>query len=177
MHDRCSTANASSELTANEERVTEKDIRRYWEKVSRAAPEECWEWEAYRDKDGYGRFRLNGKKWQAHRVAVLLDGRNPEGKVVMHTCDNPGCVNPSHLVVGTQQENIRDALRKGRLDNRGVRNGRSKLDPEKVRRIRASDRPSRALARRYEVDPKTIRDIRANKLWKHVEEGDVGSTS
>lgn len=147
---------------AEEPPLAEKDTERFFVKVDRTDPEGCWLWQAATDRDGYGLFKLAGRKWRAHRVAALLDGRDPRGKVVRHTCDNPSCVNPAHLKVGTQKENMRDRTRRGR-------NGQAKLDPEQVRRIRASDRPSKALARKYDVSASNIREIRTGRSWKHVE--------
>lgn len=74
----------------------------------------CWEFQSYADRDGYRFFTIDGKEWKAHRLAVVLDGRDPSGKVVMHHCDNPSCVNPAHLSVATQKENALDCVNKGR---------------------------------------------------------------
>lgn len=75
----------------------------------------CWDWKKGKTRKGYGRIKVGGTTVAAHRaMATALWGSVPDGLVVMHTCDNPGCVNPSHLRVGTQSENILDAFRKGR---------------------------------------------------------------
>jgi HNH endonuclease len=74
----------------------------------------CHEFQSYADRDGYRFFQFEGKEWKAHRLAVVFDGRDPAGKVVMHHCDNPACVNPKHLSVATQQENNLDKILKGR---------------------------------------------------------------
>jgi hypothetical protein len=76
----------------------------------------CWEWQRYR-LSGYGRITVDGRMQNAHRVSYeLFIGRIPEGLVVCHHCDNPPCVNPEHLFVGTWQDNTRDAVAKGRLN-------------------------------------------------------------
>jgi hypothetical protein len=76
----------------------------------------CHLWTAQLDKDGYGQFSIRGvNKFQAHRLAYeFFVGPIPTGKIVMHTCDRPRCVNPDHLRVGTQADNMRDKMQKGR---------------------------------------------------------------
>lgn len=82
-------------------------------------PEACWEWKGKRQLNGYGSMTYKTKQLLAHRVAyTLYKGPIPDGLFVLHACDNPPCVNPAHLLVGTHQENIEDARRKGRLKRR-----------------------------------------------------------
>ena len=76
---------------------------------------ECWEWGGSRTSLGYGRVRLSA----AHRIAVVLDGRDPEGMLVLHQCDNPPCVNPQHLTIGDQFDNMRDMAARGRGGMKG----------------------------------------------------------
>ena len=99
--------------------ISENAAERFWAKVDTRSSDECWNWTAYIKPDtGYGQFRLGGrlsKRLPAHVVAyILVKGNVPAGKVVMHTCDNTVCCNPSHLKVGTQKENVDDMLAKGR---------------------------------------------------------------
>lgn len=93
---------------------------RFWTKVDRRGPDECWPWQGSTD-GRYGEFWADGRKTKAHRVAwELANGRPfPEGLHACHTCDNPPCVNPEHIFPATHQENLQDAERKGRLDHRG----------------------------------------------------------
>jgi hypothetical protein len=156
------TSSNNSELS-----ISETDRDRFWDKAKRGDPDECWPWQAYTDRDGYGRFSLNGKKKRAHRVAVRLDRRDATGKVVRHTCDNPSCVNPDHLETGTQRENMRDRDRRKRQP-RGARNGQAKLTREEVVEIRKSTRSSRVLAGIYGVAPSTIRMIKTGGSWDHI---------
>lgn len=134
--------------------------------------EACWLFtEGALDKDGYGRFSYEGRSRPAHRASYIVHkGHIPEGKVVRHTCHCRACCNPRHLVLGTQSDNIEDRQKAGR-QARGARNGRSKLNAQKVREIRrAADRGARQseMARRYAIHPTTVRDIVLQKIWKHV---------
>jgi len=85
---------------------------RFWEKVARGEPDECWEWQAA-TTNGYGRIQIGGKTAHAHRVAVKLDGRNPGDAMVCHTCDNKLCVTPEHLYVGSRKDNAADMVEAG----------------------------------------------------------------
>lgn len=92
---------------------------RWWQKVAEAGPDECWLWTASTDKNGYGRFQEptpDGQRHiRAHRWAYLhFVGPIPDGLVVMHRCDNPPCVNPAHLTIGTLIDNNADKVAKGR---------------------------------------------------------------
>lgn len=105
----------------------------FWARCRRGAPEDCWPWTAARSKKGYGSVRYQGEVWVASRLAWFLTfGDIPNGLCVCHTCDNPSCVNPAHLFVGTVVENNRDRDRKGRTA-RGMRHG-SVTCPEAVAR-------------------------------------------
>jgi hypothetical protein len=94
------------------------EMERFWNKVEKT--DNCWNWQGGKDRDGYGHIRVEGKLWQAHRYSTLLDGRDPAGKVVMHQCDNPSCVNPIHLLLGTQADNVYDMVAKRRHRHKRV---------------------------------------------------------
>jgi hypothetical protein len=94
---------------------------RFWSKVRRGTKFECWEWQAARNDDGYGLCRGGSRSIEgAHRVSWrLANGEIPEGQQILHRCDNRACVNPAHLFLGSQQDNIADMLAKGRHVKRG----------------------------------------------------------
>ena len=88
--------------------------KRFWSKVRKTS--KCWIWEGHKDKNGYGRIGLDKKYIRVHRFSYeLKNGHIPKGLWVLHQCDNPPCVNPSHLKVGTHQENQSDKSERGRI--------------------------------------------------------------
>lgn len=91
------------------------DEERFWAKVNKGNPDECWEWQGTKDRGGYGRFWFNGRKDKAHRLAYQFTfGSIPEGEVIRHkVCRNPACCNPNHLLPGTDDDNRRDMLEDG----------------------------------------------------------------
>lgn len=151
---------------------------RLMEKVNKNAATGCWEWTGTTTKFGYGMLGGSSPLWRkmAHRISFeLFKGAIPEGLFVLHYCDNPPCVNPDHLFVGTTRDNVLDKERKGRGNHpRGNDLPISKLNPDAVREIRASYRrgvygygiPS--MAKRFRVDEKSIRMLLAGKTWRHV---------
>ena len=136
------------------------DKERFEKKIDKSG--DCWEWTASKT-EGYGKFKLNGKSQSAHRVAYKLAHPEWNGELcVCHHCDNPGCVNPGHLFVGTKAENNADKIAKGRAS--------AKLTEQQVREIRATFCPQREIAVRYGICQMQVSYIKNNKRWKHVSE-------
>jgi hypothetical protein len=155
--------------------------KRFIDNLKMGADDECW---FYGKNQHYARIREAGagsRQWLAHRYAYwIFNGRLPDDKVIMHTCDNPRCVNPYHLVAGSQRENIADASAKGRLrgnfktgDDPRRRKGSahpiSKLVESDIPIIRADTRPTRLVSEEYGVSRDLIRAIKRRKAWRHVE--------
>ena len=123
---------------------------------------ECIRWTGRIQPNGYGQFRLNGKTQYAHRAAyTLFNGEIPEGCVVMHSCDNRWCVNPRHLTLGTQADNLIDMTRKGRHSKIVIPNDR-------IEGIRNDTRSSYVIAREWGVNPSTIQKIKSGKNRRFV---------
>ena len=162
----------------------QKVIDRFWTKVLKS--DGCWLWQAARCRDGYGLYSIRqngiGKQYKAHRFVKMSQGEIiPSGYVVLHTCDNPSCVNPDHLKIGTIQENNLDKLSKNRqLGPKGQKNSRSKLTDEQVKDIKKRARVGsrvgynngsnlKQLAKEYGTCIDTIRLIARNKIWRHID--------
>lgn len=153
---------------------------RFWAKVDRRGMDDCWLWTAARTKTGYGAIATAPNTVaRAHRVSwELAHGPIPAGMVVCHRCDTRLCVNPAHLFLGTQFENIHDMHRKGRGHIpealRGSANARAKLSEAQVatikRRLLVGDFPNQDhLAAEYGVSQTLISDIARGRCWSHVE--------
>ena len=125
----------------------------------------CWLWLGGKAKDGYGLMKIKQKSIPAHRVSyVLHKGKIPKGMFVLHSCDNPSCVNPDHLSVGTHKQNMLEARLRGRI--------KSKLTAEEVSQIRdllsCEIFSQTVIAKFYEVTQANVRAIANGKTWKHV---------
>jgi len=144
---------------------TVKDIERFWKYVVVSSSEECWEWVGAHFGSGRPSFKYNCKPMLAYRFSFWIHtGHWPGGLCVCHSCDNFNCVNPKHLWLGTQKDNIHDATIKGHRA--------TKLTENEVRKIRgqydAGDITMAKLAEEYNVCPATVCLIVNNKRWKHI---------
>ena len=161
---------------------------RFWVRVEKTPT--CWLWRGATNSSGYGVMQKDGRRIRAHRFAYELTyGAIPEGLFACHRCDNPLCVRPDHLFLGTPADNAHDMIRKGRhvwfpVDKpapprsaRGEQHGRAKLTAEQVaeiRRIHASERLShQKLAERYGINKSTAGRIVRGQLWAGYEDAEA----
>jgi hypothetical protein len=143
---------------------------RFWRKVQKT-PSGCWEWGGARHLQGYGFIkRKDGAQLRAHRVSYEIHyGPIPDGFDVCHRCDNPPCVNPEHLFLGTDLDNMQDMIAKGRkVSSPGVRNGQAKLTEEDVLSIRAARGRQEAIAALYDVSQTLVSSIKSGRRWAHL---------
>ena len=153
--------------------MTDMEIR-FWDKVR--IGDYCWEWQAQVVRNGYGRFRFFTRKTLAHRASwQMVNGPIPHGLFVCHKCDNRRCVRPSHLFLGTNEDNMADMVAKGRsaaCKRVGEDSPVSKLTDDSVREIRrmAAARllPQMEIAKRFGVCRTTVKNIIGRRAWRHV---------
>lgn len=133
---------------------------------------ECLMWVGAMKDDRYGAFRLDGRIERAHRASWTLHyGGIPDGMNVCHKCDVPLCVNPAHLFIGTASDNMKDAVKKGRLKRRGNHSPRrilSEDDVKRIRKLRKAGRTGVSLAKQYGVSPSTIAAANTGRNWSHI---------
>lgn len=138
---------------------TPEDFWRYIDKT-----DTCWQWIGSIGNHGYGRFKMNNEVYLAHRYSAMIHGLNPAGWLVCHTCDNPKCVNPDHLFLGTDADNTRDKCQKGRQKSGTAR----KLTDDQVRDIRSSPLSTSILGRQYKVSGPAILKIKTGLTYRDV---------
>ena len=148
--------------------IKQSDIDRFWSKVDVRGEDECWEWLGGRGaRGGYGQFRLGKNVVSAHRIVFRVIGGYLNNLFVLHSCDNPPCVNPNHLSLGSHAENIQDISNKGRWPSRD-----NSLTTEKVRLIKAllasQEMKLKDIADLFNVHSSQITKIKQGKIWKNV---------
>jgi len=141
---------------------------------------DCWEWTCMTHSYGYGRFSIDSKWYLGHRISYrLYKGEIPDDKYVLHKCHNACCVNPEHLYLGSQKDNVQDAVSQGNFEDRkngdvsGEINGRSKLTKDDVREIRKKYEETNIsysdLAEQYGISFGTVGKIIRRERWQHVD--------
>ena len=152
--------------------LTEEQRFLAWVAVKKS--NECWEWLGSKNQDRWhGQWRSkSGKIELTHRASWrLFKSEIPGGLFVLHKCDNPICVNPTHLFLGSQSDNMADMHKKGRARQGrllGEKHGMSKLTADAVLEIRTSKLSGVELARKYGISPTTVCDVRKRRIWDHI---------
>lgn len=149
---------------------------RFWGKVEKS--DGCWEWQKCKTFFGYGLFRVDGKNVRAHRFSWgSINGAIPDGMCVLHHCDNPSCVNPDHLFIGTKKDNAQDRLSKGRPGSPGPaiplmgelhqNTNLTNKDVMEIRRL-CQTMTQRAIAKIYNITFQSVNLIVNRKRWSHL---------
>lgn len=158
----------------NWRRKIKQNKKTFWRECYKK--EGCWDWKGYYDKDGYpllscGADHKGFKEKRGHRISWLLHNSEiPKGLIICHSCDNPKCTNPDHLFIGTNLDNNRDKVKKGRGNN-GSKHGNSKLTEVQVKEIREKFKNGVMIKRimlDYSISRQTAHDLKYFKIWKHV---------
>ena len=144
-------------------------MERFMSKVNKT--ETCWLWTAGLRHFGHGTFWIDGKNVRAHRwLYEQVKGKIPNGMDLRHTCDEPSCVNPNHLLIGTHADNMRDKVERNR-QAKGETNGSAKLTEDNVREIRILKGfgfTGVELAKMYRVSSSNIYSILSSNTWNHI---------
>jgi hypothetical protein len=145
---------------------------RFWSFIQVGNRDECWPWIGYINVYGYGIIGINRHPVKAHRAMFWLNNPwEPLPEVVRHSCDNPLCVNPAHLLGGTHRDNVADRVSRVRTrtgHKYGVEHPGAKLNPDLVRYIRSSTKSGPVLAKELGVDHTTIYNVKKFKVWKAI---------
>lgn len=152
-------------------RLSRSPEERFWSRVAKGGPDECWRWSGATTTYGYGQFSVRRRIVNAHRFSVeLATGKPiPPGQCVLHQCDNPPCVNPAHLTLGTKAENSQDMVAK-RRNQRGEARWNARLtevDVMAIRARRANGETYRAIGVDYGITAPVVFNV-VKKQWRHV---------
>ncbi|MGH1502812.1 MAG: HNH endonuclease signature motif containing protein [Acidimicrobiales bacterium] len=154
------------EIYSGERKLTSAVLERFEAKIDRRG--DCHEWKAAKQR--YGMFNAGGVMVRAHRLAYVLEyGGIPEGAHVLHHCDNPGCVNPEHLFLGSHRDNMKDKERKGRARYREIGRKLTAKDVLSIRQRHKDGESVGSIARTYpQLHNSTIHAVVRRKTWKHI---------
>lgn len=145
-----------------------------WKSVNKKGDDGCWEWVGYKNKDGYGRMKVDYKMYHVHRIVYELTyGPIPDGLLICHRCNNRSCCNPNHLYLGTQKDNMEQCVFEGRLKTSfGEKHGQSKLNEKDVKKIKelynTKNYSQRCLGKLFNISHSEISRIINNQVWKHI---------
>lgn len=148
-------------------------VQRFWDKVAKAGPQECWLWTASVEGGGYGQIKMPGTRNQtkAHKVSWMIhNGEIPDGLFVLHHCDVRQCVNPEHLFLGTCADNLEDMARKGRhlYGEKNVQHRLTELEVHRIFDRRNQGLVMRDIASEFGVGAMTVQRILTGQRWKHI---------
>lgn len=152
-------------------KIKQKDIDRFWSKVKKTKG--CWDWTGHKHRQGYGFIDINSIGKLAHRISWIINkGNIPKNLFVLHKCDNPSCVNPGHLFLGTQTDNMRDMFKKNRnADVSGEKNPNrilSKLDVLKIRKLLKLRISYKEIAKKFGISYGNVNNIVSGYAWKNI---------
>lgn len=160
-------------------KISQKLLNRFWEKVdkngiyNKQLKSRCWEWTAAKSCFGYGHIGIKKKVYAAHRISWLIHTGEMPKLCVLHKCDNPACIRPDHLFLGTRADNHRDMVKKGRSwDRHGEKNPRAKLtidDVKKIKKLYATGKyTQKEIGKMFNVSDVSISYIVIGKTWKNA---------
>lgn len=142
---------------------------RFWREVDKRGDDECWEWQGYRERErgGYGQIRINGKSIRTSRFSYELhNGSIPAGLFVCHSCDNPPCVNPNHLWLGTPKDNLADARAKGIFDPQmAAAKKLNKTSAREIKELIMQGISGKSIAMGYGISQQLVCDIKKSRRW------------
>lgn len=157
-------------IGAAEVELTDKDVARFWSKVDRRGADECWEWKANKTQKGYGQIGVGKRLASAHRLSYAISKIDPVGSLVCHRCDNPACVNPKHLFLGSPSDNMQDMVEKVRAKF-GEQSYSSKLtadDVLRIRELRAGGKTYREIGEEFGISDGHAANIATGNAWSHI---------
>lgn len=154
--------------------LTAKEQQRFWRKINKLSPSECWPWTGATNTRGYGKFRVNKKLYYATRMVwFLAHGAQPDGLGLLHKCDNPICCNPDHLFLGSRADNVADmtSKRRNRVPLGSDHSNATLTDSDviAIRRLRATTSLTGVeIGKQFGVTKSTVARIITRQIWKHL---------